>query len=61
MQLKARRQAKWLFAAVAAVMLTASSTWWVTSAFDTPHLDLLAALLVGGAGAALIGWLGLRG
>lgn len=60
MPLNARRQLRLLSAVGAAVTFTACTTWWLTSALETRHLDLIAVLIVGSLGALLIGRSGKR-
>jgi hypothetical protein len=60
MQLRSKRQARWLIATFAAVTMAASLTWWVTTTFNTPDLDLFAILVLAATGAATVALSGRR-
>ena len=60
MQLRSKRQARWLIAMFIAVTLAACSTWWVTTTFNIPDLDLFAIVVLAATGAATVAWSGLR-
>lgn len=60
MQLRSKRQARWLIATFAAVTLAACLTWWVTTTFNKPDLDLFAILVLAATGAATVAWSGRR-